>query len=112
MYLSSRQRAYWRDSNCVRHSEHMTSESAKGALVSTLPNAEPSKVTWARLVDGVGGRDDEENAYYESAADPIADGIETALRRFRAAVKGNAMRGPEIAAPQMFEGAPVEIRHS
>jgi len=62
----------------------MTNESAKGLWVAGLPNGEPSKVSLARLVDADGGRDDAENEYYELAADPTADRIETARRRFRA----------------------------
>ncbi|NKY38198.1 hypothetical protein [Cellulomonas septica] len=62
----------------------MSDESAKRPWVATLPNGEPTEVSLARLVDSDGGRDDAENGYYEAAADPTTDRIETAQRRFSA----------------------------
>jgi hypothetical protein len=51
--------------------------------VGTLPAGPAAKKALARIVDADGGRDDAENSYYETAADPSVVQIETARRRFR-----------------------------
>lgn len=63
---------------------HVGNESAKGPWVAALPKDEPSKISLGRLVEADGGRDGAENEYYERAADPSANRIEAAQRRFRA----------------------------
>ena len=57
--------------------------SPKEPWVERLDGGPPSRESLGRLVDEDGGRDEAENGYYESSADPQFVANETAQRRFR-----------------------------
>jgi hypothetical protein len=61
----------------------MIEEDTPKGWVAALPDGPPHKVSLARIVDADGGKDEAENGYYESAADPDYVRLETAQRRFR-----------------------------
>jgi hypothetical protein len=63
----------------------MDSEPPKVAWVADLPAGPDDKVALGRLVDEDGGRDEAENSYYETAADPGYVARERDQRRFRGA---------------------------
>jgi hypothetical protein len=59
-------------------------ESSKHPWVSGLPTGEPLKASLARLVEEDGARDQAEVEYYEAAADPRFEKVETVQRRYLA----------------------------
>lgn len=59
------------------------SDAPRVEWVVNLPSGPPEKDVLARLVDADGGRDDAENSYYETAADPDFVRFEAARRGFR-----------------------------
>lgn len=61
----------------------MEADPSKVDWVADLPAGPDDKVALGRLVDEDGGRDEAENAYYETAADPSYIARQRAQRRFR-----------------------------
>lgn len=79
-------------------------ESPKHSWVERLLAGEPMKASLGRLVERDGARDQAEVEYYEVAADPSVDGIETAQRRYRAQFRRRLRHRQSRADAQKDDG--------
>jgi hypothetical protein len=79
-------------------------KSSKHSWVDRLPAGEPMKASLGRLVEQDGARDQAEVEYYEVAADPSVDSIETAQRRYRSQFRRRLRHRQSRADAQKDDG--------